>query len=132
VLQHETFVGGFNKIEFHLTEEEKHRYATIQRLAAMIPESASVAATEMEVPHVAARLNVFTLKDGPVRADYLLINRLHMHIGDVRGALRVMFERDDYGLVARGNDLYLFKRGVVSPDTDGALADIGMKPKKHH
>jgi uncharacterized membrane protein len=132
VLQHETFVGGFNKNEFHLTEEEKHRYATMQRLAALIPESASVAATEMEVPHVAARLNVFTLKDGPVHADYILVNRLHMNIGDVHGALRTMFAQDHYGLVARGNDLYLFKRGAVSPDTDSALADIGMKPKKSH
>jgi uncharacterized membrane protein len=132
VLQHETFVGGFSKIEFQITDIEKHRYLTMQRLKALIPESASVAATEMEVPHIAARLNAYTLKDGPADADFILVNRLRMNIGDVRGALTAMFQRERYGLLSRGDDLYLFKRGLDSPDTDAALADLGLHLKKRH
>jgi hypothetical protein len=82
------------------------------------------------VPHIAARLNAYTLKDGPADADFILVNRLRMNIGDVRGALTTMFQRERYGLVSRGDDLYLFKRGLASPDTDAALADLGLRLRK--
>jgi uncharacterized membrane protein len=127
VLQHDTFVGGFRKIEFSIGSKERKRYAILKKLVGMIPQEASVAATETEVPHIAARLSAYTLKDGPADADYILINGLRMGMGNVRSALNTMLERDKYGLVATGLDIYLFKRGFSAPETKGALRRLGLK-----
>jgi uncharacterized membrane protein len=127
VLQHETFVGGFRKIEFAMSSKDTKRYATLKRLVALIPQEASVAATETEVPHIAARLNAYTLKDGPADADYILINGQRMGMGNVRAALNTMLGRDQYGLVGMGHDIYLFKRGLVAQETKGALKRLGLK-----
>ncbi|HKO93571.1 MAG TPA: DUF2079 domain-containing protein, partial [Polyangiaceae bacterium] len=129
VLQHETFIGGFRKIEFGMGAKDKKRYGILKKLVGMIPQEASVAATETEVPHIAARLDAYTLKDGPADADYLLINGLRMGMGDVRGAVNAMLARDEYGLVATGADIYLFKRGFSAPETKGALRRLGLKGK---
>jgi uncharacterized membrane protein len=132
VLQHTTFVGGFSKIEFEITPKEWQRYQTIKRLAAMIPERASVAASETEVPHVSWRADVYTLKDGPHDADYVLLNGLGMGLGATRSAFQTMLERDDYGLLAEGDDLYLFKRGYESARTKAALGAIGLTHSRRH
>jgi uncharacterized membrane protein len=129
-LQHETFIGGFSKIEFEMTPKERQRYHTIQRLNAMIPKDASVSATENEVPHVAARLTVYTLKDGGIPADYVLLNKLHFGMDNSRKGFTQMLEREPYGLVAKGDDLYLFKRHHVSPETDQALSALGVKSRR--
>jgi hypothetical protein len=47
----------------------------MKRLNSLIPGDASVAASESLVPHVGARLDVYTLKDGvPMPADYVVVN----------------------------------------------------------
>ncbi|MEY2933602.1 MAG: hypothetical protein RL033_4351 [Pseudomonadota bacterium] len=127
VLQHETFVGGFRQITFEMSEEDKLRYATLRRLVAMIPEEASVAATEMEVPHIAARLNAFTLKDGDADAEFVLVNSTHLGVGHSHESLRFMMNREPYRLLAQGDDLYLFQRGPVSRDTKTALARMNVR-----
>jgi len=128
VMQHQTFVGGFGKIEFEITPKEKKRYETLKRMVRMIPQSASVAATENEVPHVATRLDVYTLKDGPAQADYLLIR----HGGGVaQQTLNDLLSGKKYGLVTKGDGLFLFKRGHESPDTAAALSTLGVRgPRK--
>jgi uncharacterized membrane protein len=133
VLQHQTFVGGFSKIEFEITEKERARFQTMRRLAAMIPEHASVAASETEVPHVSWRADVYTLKDGPHDAEYVLLNGLGMGLGATRSAVQSLLERHEYGLVGEGDDLYLFKRGVESEKTRAALSALGLnRSRKHH
>jgi len=126
VLQHEVFVGGFAKIEFEMSEEEKLRYATLRRLVAMIPESASVAASENEVPHIAARMSAYTLKDGAADADYVLVEAQHLGVGVGRAALTTMVNREPYRLIGEGDDLYLFRRGVTTRQTKRALARLGV------
>ncbi|HYJ08309.1 MAG TPA: DUF2079 domain-containing protein [Polyangiaceae bacterium] len=127
VLQHETFVGGFGKIEFTMTSAERQRYQTVVRMNARIPREASVAASENLVPHVAARINVYTLKDGvPADADYVFLHGPSVRIDASRTALNRMFERDDYGLLAQGDELYLFKRGHSSPETKAALSSLNI------
>jgi uncharacterized membrane protein len=131
VLQHQVFVGGFGKVEFEMNGKERQRYQTMKRLAAMIPENAAVAATETEVPHVSWRADVYTLKDSPPpHADYVLVNANGMGLGNSRGAFQHLLDRHDYGLLAQGDDLYLFKRGYQSQDTTAALRTLGMY-KKH-
>jgi uncharacterized membrane protein len=124
VLQHETFIGGFAKVEFTMTPAEKKRYETIKRMAKMIPESASVSATENEVPHVAVRLDTYTLKDGAFHADYLLIRAGG---GIAPQTMNELLGSKKYGLVTKGDDLYLFKRGHESPETAAALSALGVR-----
>lgn len=131
VLQHETFVGGFSKVEFTMTPAERKRYQTVVRMNARIPKEASVAASENLVPHVAARRNVYTLKDGvPADADYAFVHGPSVRSDASRSALSTMFERDDYGLLDQGDELYLFKRGHVSPETKAALSSLHIKRSK--
>jgi uncharacterized membrane protein len=131
VLQHETFVGGFGKIEFEMSAPERQRYQTVKRMNARIPREASVAASENLVPHVAARKNVFTLKDGvPADADYVFLHGASVQGDASRSALTTMFSRDEYGLLDSGDDLYLFKRGHESPETKRALSNLHIKKNR--
>jgi uncharacterized membrane protein len=133
VLQHNTFVGGFSKVEFTMTEQEKSRYQTISRMAAKIPESASVGATENEVPHVAARMDAFTLKDGNIGSpDFLLVRGSAAHGGGAYNNLLRLLPSGGYGLIESKDDLYLFKRGFVSPKTNAALSELGIRHSKSH
>jgi uncharacterized membrane protein len=130
VLQHETFVGGFQKIEFSMSAKEQKRYATMQRLAAQIPQEASVAASETEIPHVAARMDAYTLKDGSLGTDpdFVLVNSTRVGIGGTRTAMNAIFNRGSYTLVDKGDDLYLFKRGgTEDKETASALRALGVK-----
>ena len=127
ILQHNTFVGGFSKVEFTMTAEERLRYETLARMAASIPEHASVAASENEIPHVAARLNAYTLKLGPADVDYILVNAPRARSGPAHKALQTMFSRHEYGVVSSGQGLYLFKRGHKSEATAAALRALNVK-----
>jgi hypothetical protein len=128
VLQHETFIGGFSKIEFKITPAEQKRYETIKKMDAMIPRDARVAASENLVPHVAARTDVFTLKDGvPVDVDYVLLAGPSLGQDNSRSAMNSMLARAEYGLLKGADDLYLFKRGFRSPETKAALSTLHLK-----
>ncbi len=131
VLQHETFVGGFNRVLFEMTPTEKQRFQTMKRLDALIPRTASVAASENVVPHVAARRDVYTLKDGvPVPADYVVVNGPTAAYDNTRRALQKMVEHEPYGLFASGDDLYVFKRGHQSPETAAAFRTLDIRDKR--
>jgi hypothetical protein len=83
------------------------------------------------VPHIASRANAFTLKDGaPADADYVLLHGPSVAGDASRTALNIMFARDEYGLIAKGDDLYLFKRGVTTPETRSALSTLHLKKPK--
>lgn len=132
VLQHETFVGGFGKIEFTMTDAERQRYRQVLAMDAKIPREASVAASENLVAHVAARKDVYTLKDGvPVDVDYVFLHGPSVSMDASRTALGTMFSRENYGLLSKGNDLYLFKRGHDSPETKAALTALHIKRAKN-
>lgn len=131
VLQHNTFVGGFQKVEFTMTREEQRRYRVLQRMKALIPPNASVAATENEVPHVAARMDAYTLKDSFSEAEYVLVSKVTLRLGRTQANLREMFSRADYGLLLQGEDLYLFKRGHKSSETAAVMKalDVAQRAK---
>jgi uncharacterized membrane protein len=124
VFQRNTFVGGFLPVSFVESEQDKRDYEGLRELAALIPESASVAATEQEVPHVAARTDVFTLKEQHGDATYLLVRRDGVMSQSV---LSDAFERNDYGLLGRYDKVfYLFRKHHESKDTQQALVDLGL------
>jgi uncharacterized membrane protein len=129
VLQHETYVGGFLPVPYKITQAEKDTYAALRKIAARIPQQASVAATDMEVPHVSNRYSIFTLRTHHGDAEYLLVNRNSV-ASDTRNILKDAVSRNDYGLIATEAPFYLFKRGAVSDDTDKAFQQLGVKPRE--
>jgi uncharacterized membrane protein len=135
IFQHNTFVGGFSKVQFEMSKEERQRYKDLLEIAAKIPKNASVAATELEIPHVSTRLDAYTLKVTAGEADYLLIARSHFD-DDARKRVREAAVDADYGLVAKKDDFYLLKRNFTSPETPAALSALGLhklreKPQHH-
>lgn len=128
VMQHATFVGGFSKIDFFITSAEKQRYQQLVRLGAMIPREASVAATDHEIAHLAARIDAFTLRDAHGDADYLLINQQQIGFGNTRRTVQDAFHQAEYGLLAQADVFYLFKKGHTSPDTAAARTALGITP----
>jgi uncharacterized membrane protein len=123
VIQHNNFVGGFSRVVFEESKQDKKLYADFRRLIQHIPPSASVAATEREVPHVAARLNAYTIRGGHGDADYLLLR-----VGESTDIASDAFRRSKYGLVDRvGKTFFLFKKNHEHPDTDKAKKDYGIR-----
>lgn len=128
VFQHNTFSGGFNQVTFEESAEDKSRYEGFKKLIELLPPEASVAASENEVPHVAARANIFTLSSAHGDAEYLLIRKRG---GFNANIVRDAFERNDYGLLGQHEQIfYLFKRGHESEGTAKAMSELGVKPRK--
>jgi hypothetical protein len=126
VLNRGGFVGGFREVSFTETEADRKRYAGFVKLTAKIPAAASVAASEDLLPHVAARLTAFTLKDHHGDADYLLV-RKHDYNHSV---LQQAFTRNKYGLLDQFDDIYLFKKGYDSPRTHDAVSQLGIRRRE--
>jgi hypothetical protein len=117
-------------VPYKITQREKDTYAALRRIVAKIPPTASVAATDMEVPHVSNRYTVFTLRSHHGDADYILVNR-NSFTSDTRSIFKEALSRNDYGLVATEAPFYLFKRDVVdpAPGTDQALSALGVRAR---
>lgn len=123
VIQHDTFIGGFQRVIFEESAKDKKLYADFMKLVRMIPPEASVAATEHESPHVSARLNSYTIRGGHGDADYLLLRR-----GESTDVAGDAFRRNKYGLVGRvDNTFFLFKKNHDSPETEDAKKDYGLR-----
>lgn len=126
LLQHESFVGGFGRVEFAMSDTARKRYEDLRRVVSHIPPDASVAATEYMSPHVSTRLQsyVFRYDVGPV--DYIFISDNEM-TGDLRRILSEKFRKYGYGLAAKGErEFFLFKRGLVSSETAAACQHLGI------
>jgi len=124
-LQHNTFVGGFSRVDFAMSPGERARYADLKYVASFIPPNASVAATELEIPHVSARVDAYTLKVTTGDADYFFVNRYHVD-ADARQRMRKSMKKAPYGLVARKGDFLLFGKGHKSKGSDEALLAVGL------
>jgi len=127
LLQHESFVGGFGRVEFEMNETARKRYEDLRRVISHIPPDASVACTEYMSPHVSTRLQsyVFRYDVGPV--DYILLSDNEMNY-DLRRSLADKFRKYGYGLAAKGQkEFFLYKRGFVSPDTAAANQHLGIR-----
>jgi uncharacterized membrane protein len=125
ILQHETFVGGFSRVFFYMSPGEKQRYADLKAIAARIPPGASVAASELEIPHVSSRLDAYSLKITTNDAEYFLLNRQHLD-PDARQRIKGSLREYPYGLVAKQGLFFLFKKNHESPETEAALRTLGL------
>ncbi len=130
ILRPTEFVGGFQKIPFHVTESERARYRDLQEVIAMIPPEASVAATDSENPHISNRITAYPFRTGSGDAEYLLIRNLGNQ--ESRKNAQQTIDEHPYGLMAHVGDFYLFKRGFESPETADALRKLRLKPGLHN
>lgn len=72
------FSGGFSRVDFDYSEDDRARYTALVQLVALIPDDASVLANEELVPHVARRQTIETERYVGERQalpyDYILAN----------------------------------------------------------
>lgn len=129
VLERSNFIGGFSRIQFKVTPQELERHKNLKELVAMIPQSAQVAATDQELPHVSTRRVTYHIHGSIGAAEYMLIGKMHIN-GKSRGPISKLLPEKHWGLVAkRGEDLFLFKKGHVSPETRDAKKALGFPEK---
>ncbi|HWZ90905.1 MAG TPA: DUF2079 domain-containing protein, partial [Polyangiaceae bacterium] len=94
-----SFKGGYNFIDFDWSAAESERYDKLMSLAALIPKDASVAATETIGPHVSSRVKMFTMRQGPHNADYILASSKELKLSHTRPTLKAAIESNQYGVV---------------------------------
>jgi len=126
ILQRESFVGGFGRVSFEMSDASRERYQDLRSVVDKIPVEASVVATESLNPHISARkaAYVFRYDTGPV--DFVLLSDNEMN-SDLRNGLREKFRKTPYGLFAKGKrEFYLLKRGHESSGTAEALRHLGI------
>ena len=131
LLQRNTFMAGFGKISFEMSQDERELYQGLKELSAMIPDDAPVAATEQETPHISARSNAYALRTTHGHADYLLVHQHHLGLPHSHFQLQDAIFKHPYGLLAQRKQLFLFKKGHRSADTPRALSALGLRPGPH-
>jgi uncharacterized membrane protein len=133
IFQHNTFRAGFHKVEFKVSDADRKRHNNLYELIALIPPKASVAATEMEAPHVSARADCFTMRFGYDNADYLLVNLDETSWGESRSQVLRALGTGDYGFVATRGRFALWQRGGPSDkDAEGERLLSAPHKKRRH
>jgi len=127
ILQRNSFVGGFRQVGFEVSKADKKRHRDLYELIAMIPPDASVAATEMEAPHVSNRRYCFTLRFAYDDADYLLMNTDEARGGSTRDIVSAAIKSGKYGFVTKRSNFALWKRGYSTEKNDQGKSLIGLK-----
>jgi uncharacterized membrane protein len=107
------FKSGFRVVDFRWDDERRDRFREVRDAAALIPEAASVTASETLVPHVSKRLRVQTLRyaaDGLGRDyDYFFI--LKTDLDPQTGArYRSVLDGRLYELVKEGRTTLLLRK----------------------
>jgi uncharacterized membrane protein len=110
VFQHENFASAWGRINLDpLSKEEWQTLGDLRILGKKIPPTASVSASEGEVPHISTRLTVYTLRlSGANGADYVLYHRDSGDFGAKQG--REALSSGDYKLVEERGKFTLLKR----------------------
>jgi uncharacterized membrane protein len=127
-----SFKGGFHKVEFGISDAERQRYQNMKTLAAMIPDDASVAATEKVGPHVSARLLMYTMRHGPQGAEWILASSKELKLSRTKPKLFEVVKEGSYGVVKRIDDFALLKRGYDTAENAKLIRDwrLAEVPKK--
>jgi uncharacterized membrane protein len=126
MLQRESFIGGFRQIRFEISKEDRRRHRDLYELIKLIPRTASVAATEMEAPHVSNRKYCFTLRFAYEDADYLLMSLDEARSGTTNQVLKNAIATGKYGYVTRRGNFLLWKRGGDQSRNDQGKQILGI------
>lgn len=118
-----SFKAGFSKIEFSFTEDEWDRYQELLEITSIIPKDASVAATEKCGPHLSSRLDMFTMRQGPQTADWIVASSRELKLSKTRPTLREALVSGTFGVVKRLDDFAVMKRGYSTADNQSLIDD---------
>jgi uncharacterized membrane protein len=118
-----SFKAGFSKIEFSFTEDEWNRYQELLEITAMIPKDASLAATEKCGPHLSSRINMFTMRQGPQTAEWIVASARELKLSKTRPTLREALESGKYGVVRRLDDFAVMKLGYSTAENQALIED---------
>jgi len=115
--------GGYNFIDFNYEPREAERYERLQSLVALIPKDASVAATETVGPHVSSRVKMFTMRHGPMGAEWVLASSKELKLSRTKPTLKAALESGQYGVIKRVGEFALFKRGADTSQNQQLVLD---------
>jgi uncharacterized membrane protein len=118
-----SFKGGFHRVEFSYTEAEDARYHQLLELIKDIPKDAKVAATEKVGPHLSSRRYMYTMRNGPHGAEWIVASSRELKLSRTKPSLRAVLDRNEYGVVKRIGDFALFKRGYSTADNAKLIHD---------
>ncbi len=118
-----TFKGGFFNIDFTYTAAERERYANLQQIKKLIPRDASVAASENVGPHVSSRKLIYSLRQGPHNAEYILISQRGLNLDNTKPKFTKAVKSGKYGVVKRIADFALLEKGHSTKDNKKLLED---------
>jgi len=123
VLQRNTAWGGFSPFHVGVTDADRARHADLYSLIQLIPQEATVAASETIVAHISSRKNAYSLRIGFNDADYLLV-RLPSG-GEDRGHVIDALKSGLYGMQAQKGEFVLFRRGLKEDTAAPFLRQLG-------
>jgi uncharacterized membrane protein len=127
IFQHNSFRGGFGGVKFRSSPEDKRNLNDLYALIALIPKTASVAATEHEAPHVSNREDCFTMRFGYDDADYLLVATAEARGGRSREEMEKALKTGQYGFVKAIGGFALWGKGRPHDrDAEGASV-LGLR-----
>jgi uncharacterized membrane protein len=118
-----SFKGGFQRVDFSISDAEQQRYNNLLTLIALIPKDASVAATEKLGPHASSRVKMYTMRHGPQDAEYVLASSRELKLARTKPRLLDALRSGRYGVVKRIGDLALLKRGADTAENDRMIRD---------
>ncbi len=102
--------GGYASIDFDFSDKERDRYANLRELMELIPPNAVLAATERVGAHVSSRDVMYSMREGPKGAEYILARKSELDIGRSRTTLAAAVKRGEYGVLRRLGDMALLKK----------------------
>ena len=107
-----TIHGGFDDVPMRAPSADDKRYSRdLLELDALVPEGASVAVSDHELPHI-SRMNLFSLRDGVFDADYILYDVTSSYLGGTNA--EEALATGEFEQIASRPGLALLKRSVVS------------------
>ncbi len=118
-----TFKGGFFYVDFSYTAGERRRYHELEEIRKLIPKDASVAASENVGPHVSSRLHMYSLRQGPHNAEYILISWKELNLDNTKPRFTKAVKSGKYGVVKRLGEFALLKKGYSTKGNAKLLKD---------
>ncbi len=118
-----TFKGGFFHIDFSYSAAERERLKDLHEIIKIIPKDASVAASENVGPHVSSRVEMYSLRQGPHDAEYILISSRGLNLDNTKPKFTKAVKSGKYGVVKRIADFAVLEKGYSTKDNPKLLRD---------
>jgi hypothetical protein len=119
-----SFRTSFHEVSFDWTSADAERRSNFERLAARIPDNASVSAGEYEGPHLSRRRAIINVKEGLGDKDYVMFSARSLRWGG-KAELRDALRTGTYGALEVRGDLALLQRGAPTALNAKALRLVG-------